>query len=250
MRLIDRLDAQPLDPRWRARSRVANGYTVVYTLYLLLSAGRPAWGQIAEILTELDRGNPIVTNSDLLELLGIPSANVTIECTDSAGGVTPKQFLKNANRSWDLAPTFAPALTSGPPSYDGANGAACAHWPLRSPPSDYTGDFRAQGADPILVVGNTRDPSTPYSGAVTLTDTLDDASLLTLVGDGHTSYSRSQCIRDRVDAYLIDRTLPEPGVDDRCLEDPLQAGAGLRSPARTRALAFALPWRLPSVTTH
>jgi pimeloyl-ACP methyl ester carboxylesterase len=246
--LIDRLDAEPLIRDGAQGREVANGYTVVYALYLLLSFGRPAWGDIAEILTELDRGNPVLTNRDLSEILGDPSPNVTIECTDSAGGVSPKQFLKNANRSWDLAPTFAPALTSGPPSYDGANGAACAHWPLRSPASDYTGDFRAQGADPILVVGNTRDPSTPYSGAVTLTDTLDNASLLTLVGDGHTSYSRSQCIRDRVDAYLIDRTLPEPGVDDRCLEDPLQAANSRRS--RARASAFALPWRLPPVKTH
>jgi hypothetical protein len=149
---------------------VASGYTVVYTLYLLLSIGRPAWPQIGEILTEFDHGNPVVTNRDLIEILGIPSSKVTIECTDSAGGVTPKRFSKNADRAWDLAPTFAPALTSGPPSYDGANGAACARWPLRSPLSDYTGDFRAQGADPILVVGNTGDPSTPYSGAVTLTE--------------------------------------------------------------------------------
>jgi pimeloyl-ACP methyl ester carboxylesterase len=231
--LIDRLDAHPLIRDGAEGREVANGYTVVYALYLLLSSGRPAWGEIAEILTELDRGNPVLTNRDLSEFLGNPSPNVAIECTDSAGGVTPKQFLKNANRSWDLAPTLAPALTSGPPSYDGANG-----------------DFRAQGADPILVVGNTRDPSTPYSGAVTLTDTLDNAVLLTLVGDGHTSYGRSQCIRDRVDAYLIDRRLPEPGVDDRCLEDPLQAVAQRRSRARARAFTFALPWRIPAVTTH
>ncbi len=241
--LIDRLDARPLvrtDAQGRA---VANGYTVVYTLYLLLSSGRPAWPDIGQILTALDAGNPVLTNRDLIQALGIPSSNVTIECTDSAGGVTPRRFLKNADRAWDLAPTFAPALTSGPPSYDGANGAACAHWPLRSPLSDYTGDFRAQGADPILVVGNTRDPSTPYSGAVTLTDTLDDARLLTLVGDGHTSYSRSQCIRDRVDAYLIDRTLPQPGVDDRCTEAPVAAAAAARLGKKRGPAVVLGAWR-------
>ena len=48
--LIDRLDAQPLVRDGAQGREVSNGYTVVYTLYLLLSGGRPAWGQIAEIL--------------------------------------------------------------------------------------------------------------------------------------------------------------------------------------------------------
>ena len=78
----------------------------------------------------------------------------------------------------------------------------------------------------MLVVGATDDPSTPYSGAVTLATTLDDAALLTRVGQGHTSYGDSQCIRDAVDAYLVDLTAPtrrrgrpvhrpDPGGDPR-----------------------------------
>ena len=43
--LIDRLDAQPLVRDGAQGREVSNGYTVVYTLYLLLSGGRPAWGR-------------------------------------------------------------------------------------------------------------------------------------------------------------------------------------------------------------
>jgi hypothetical protein len=148
------------------------------------------------------------------------AVNPAIECTDSAGGYDVQDFIANAAISRPLAPTFGTALPAGAPAGDGSNGAACAQWPVKNPPSSYRGDYRAQGAAPILVVGTTNDPSTPYEGAVTLSQTLDRAQLLTFVGEGHTAYVKSACIGAKVATYLTSRVLPAVGTGDRCVESP------------------------------
>ena len=76
-------------------------------------------------------------------------------------------------------------------------------------------DLRDGGADPIVVIGTTRDPATPYEWAVRLRDQLADASLITFDGDGHTAYTRSnQCVDGAVDAYYLKGTVPKDGL--RC----------------------------------
>ena len=46
--------------------------------------------------------------------------------------------------------------------------------------------FRAQGSAPILVVSTKYDPATPYEWGVQVADELDNATLLSYEGDGHT----------------------------------------------------------------
>ena len=71
------------------------------------------------------------------------------------------------------------------------------------------------GAGPILVVGTTGDPATPYAWSEELASQLGDATLLTYEGEGHTAYGRSGgCIEEQVDAYLLEGTVPEDGL--RC----------------------------------
>ena len=71
-----------------------------------------------------------------------------------------------------------------------------------------SGSVQRQGLAPILVVGTTGDPATPYGDAVLLTKSLDKARLLTMRGEGHTAYGKSPCINDHVDRYLLDGLLP------------------------------------------
>src|SRR5690606_12702683 len=76
-------------------------------------------------------------------------------------------------------------------------------------------DLHAEGAAPIVVIGTTNDPATPYVWAEVLAGTLDSAVLLTWEGEGHTAYGRSNaCVGAAVDAYLVDGTVPEDGL--RC----------------------------------
>ena len=41
---------------------------------------------------------------------------------------------------------------------------------------------------------------------------LESGVLLTRDGPGHPSYLLSSCVEDAVNAFLIDRSLPEPGL--------------------------------------
>ena len=73
---------------------------------------------------------------------------------------------------------------------------------------------RAEGAPPIVVVGTTRDPATPYAWAVSLADQLASGRLLTFEGDGHTAYHGNRCIDRAVDRFFLEGKAPADGT--RC----------------------------------
>ena len=89
--------------------------------------------------------------------------------------------------------------------------AGCETWPVESvrEPAPIT----AEGAAPILVVGTTGDPATPYVWSEALAEQLDSGLLVTWEGEGHTAYGRAnQCLTDAVDDYLVDGELPADGL--------------------------------------
>lgn len=89
----------------------------------------------------------------------------------------------------------------------------CAYWPVK--PDAKPGPIRAQGSGPIVVVGTTRDPATPYAWAQGLAKELANGHLVTYEGDGHTAYRRgSRCIDKAIDAYLLRADVPKDGL--RC----------------------------------
>jgi fermentation-respiration switch protein FrsA (DUF1100 family) len=89
----------------------------------------------------------------------------------------------------------------------------CRHWPVR--PTGRAAPVTAAGAAPILVVGTTRDPATPYAWAVALAAQLESGRLLTYEGDGHTAYALgSRCVDRAVERYLVDGVVPAEGT--RC----------------------------------
>ena len=85
--------------------------------------------------------------------------------------------------------------------------------------------FRAEGSGPILVVSTKYDPATPYEWGVQVADELDNATLLSYDGDGHTAYTAgSSCIDDAVDAYFREGALPAEGTV--CVVDSSGGGNG------------------------
>jgi pimeloyl-ACP methyl ester carboxylesterase len=63
---------------------------------------------------------------------------------------------------------------------------------------------------PILVIGTTRDPATPYKWAQSLAKIFSSAVLITLDGDGHTGHGRgSTCVDSAVDRYLLTGITPK-----------------------------------------
>jgi pimeloyl-ACP methyl ester carboxylesterase len=79
---------------------------------------------------------------------------------------------------------------------------------------DKLGDVQVRDAAPILVIGTTGDPATPYAGAQALIARIRGSDLLTFDSVEHTAFGRgiSTCIDDAVVAYLVDGTTPPPGT--------------------------------------
>ena len=59
-----------------------------------------------------------------------------------------------------------------------------------------------------MVVGSTGDPVTPYAWAQALASQLAHGVLLTRIGDGHTAFGASTCIRTRVTSYFVGLAVP------------------------------------------
>jgi pimeloyl-ACP methyl ester carboxylesterase len=89
--------------------------------------------------------------------------------------------------------------------------AGCETWPVENVREP--APVAAEGAAPILVVGTTGDPATPYEWSVALADQLTSGVLLTWEGEGHTAYGRAgECVTDVVDAYLLEGVTPPEGT--------------------------------------
>lgn len=89
----------------------------------------------------------------------------------------------------------------------------CAAWP--APPTGTREAITAPGSPPIVVLGTTGDPATPYSEAQALADQLSQGVLVTYVGEGHLAYNKGDsCVNSAVDDYLLAGTVPAEGL--RC----------------------------------
>ena len=62
----------------------------------------------------------------------------------------------------------------------------CALWPVAPAPQQPSID--GDGAPPIVVIGTTGDPATPYEYAVDMADRLKSGVLVTYRGEGHLAY--------------------------------------------------------------
>jgi pimeloyl-ACP methyl ester carboxylesterase len=117
-----------------------------------------------------------------------------VNCLDHPEHESLSQIEAGAKEFVKRAPTFGRAATWWP--------YACSHWPVTA--SEPQPDYSAKGAPPIVVVGTTRDPATPYQQAVNLAKELDSGVLLSRNGDGHTAYGAGNaCINSAVDSYLV-----------------------------------------------
>nr|WP_294549058.1 alpha/beta hydrolase [uncultured Rhodopila sp.] len=94
--------------------------------------------------------------------------------------------------------------------------AICLGWAVEAADA-YRGPWN-KPTPPVLVVGNTFDPATPYSSSRRAAAELFDGHFLTVDGFGHTELlNPSRCAQDAIAAYLIDGTLPPDGA--RCAQD-------------------------------
>lgn len=132
-------------------------------------------------------------------------AQRAISCADSRPRPTVAEARALLPEFRKLSPVFGPFL-----AWDTAGW--CARWPVAGE-HDHP-QVSAPGAAPMLVVGTTGDPATPYEGAPKMADALGAGVgvLVTNKGEGHGSYGRSACVTSTVDAYFLDGKVPTDGT--------------------------------------
>jgi pimeloyl-ACP methyl ester carboxylesterase len=200
------LDADPVPIPGQG---LANGYTLAYRLMFNINGGKLAWPVLATALQQAQQRDntsfllrpPSPASFDFL------TVNVVVECIDRNYPRSLQRLRRELATSTRRAPLLGPSIGYGPPTYDHNHAPACSQWP-GARTSRHHGTYRATGSAPILVIGTTGDPDTPYRDAVALTRRLDNARLLTFRAEGHAGFDRSRCVAAAVTDYLIDLTLP------------------------------------------
>ncbi len=126
-----------------------------------------------------------------------------INCLDDPASIGP-----------DQVPAEVPAFLEASPSFGEVFAwslVGCSGQVARSSEPPVTVD--AAGAAPIVVVGTTRDPATPFEWSVALADQLESGVLVERDGDGHTGYNAGNpCVDRAVEAYLLRGEVPEDGL--------------------------------------
>ncbi|MGX2994679.1 alpha/beta hydrolase [Streptomyces sp. JNUCC 64] len=157
-------------------------------------------------------GQVLMTLSDAMNGRGedgkysnVQAANIAINCADDKPRYTPDDVTARLPAFRAASPVFGDFLAWSLVS--------CLDWAV--PGAADHPDVAAAGAAPILVVGNTGDPATPYEGARRMVDALGPGVgvELTYKGQGHGAYdSGDPCVREAVDGYLLDGKLPAEGT--------------------------------------
>ena len=133
------------------------------------------------------------------------AAFTAINCLDYPMNSDSAHMREQAKLLKEAAPTFGDLLAY--------SGLSCKFWPYEA--TGKPAAISAAGAGPILVVGTTGDPATPYAWSEALAKQLDSGVLVTWEGEGHTAYGRSNaCLTSVVDDYFVDGKVPAEGT--RC----------------------------------
>ncbi|MFF1545361.1 alpha/beta hydrolase [Streptomyces sp. NPDC058291] len=208
--LLDRLDARPL-PTSGGRKLTQ---TLALTGIVLPLYSEQSWPNLTRALAAAKDG-------DGTELLALADgyndrdssghygtsahSQRVISCLDDKQRPTPEATRRQLAEFEKISTVFGDFL-----GWDTAGW--CHDWPVAGQYD--TPEVSAAGAAPILLVGNTGDPATPYEGARKMADELGKrvGVLLTWKGEGHGAYrSGSSCVHSTVDAYLLKGTVPEDG---------------------------------------
>ncbi|MER6079576.1 alpha/beta hydrolase [Streptomyces sp. NPDC001833] len=207
--LVD-LDRKPIPgilPRELTQSAATNG--IAQSLY-----SKDFWEYLTEGLEEAYDGDGkiLMLLSDSMngrsengEYSNITAANIAINCADEKQRYTADYVQQKLPEFRAASPLFGDYLAWGMVS--------CTDWAV--PGAADHPDVSAPGAAPILVVGNTGDPATPYEGAQKMVDALGKGVgvELTYRGQGHGAYdSKDKCVQGAVNGYLLEGTVPKAGA--------------------------------------
>ncbi|MFF7353072.1 MULTISPECIES: alpha/beta hydrolase [Streptomyces] len=209
-KLLNDLEKKPISgitPRQLTQTAATNG--IAQALY-----SKDFWEYLTEGLEQAYDGDGkiLMLLSDSLngrsengEYSNITAANIAINCADQKPRYTADYVQRQVPEFRAASPLFGDYLAWGMLS--------CTDWAV--PGAADHPDVSAPGSAPILVVGNTGDPATPYEGAKKMVDALGKgvAVELTYKGQGHGAYdSKNKCVQSAVNDYLLDGKEPKAGT--------------------------------------
>ncbi len=203
---LQKVDSSPLRVGSRQLTRSLAIIGIITPLY-----DPSSWSYLDQGLTAAVQGNGqlLLSFSDLY-LARHPDgsydnendANYAINCLDRPVPTDISAYDQLAASYSQASPILGPA--------EQYSNLACAYWPVKA--KGQVGPLTADGAPPILLVGGTDDPATPYRWAQAVHTQIAGSVLLTRQGNGHVSYDKSVCAQQAEDAYLINLTLPADGT--------------------------------------
>jgi pimeloyl-ACP methyl ester carboxylesterase len=205
---IDRARTAPVK---RDDGRAATSGWVLYGVVASLYS-QDTWPYLAQAVANLRRGDArlillladsYAERDDDGDFSNLFDANLAVNCADSDQHPTVDDVRRLQGEWREKYPLFGPPLAIGM--------LTCAQWPTSRDPYPVGA---AEGAPPIVVVGTTGDPATPYESTPKLAALLGTGRVLTWEGEGHTAYPETRCLRDAVEAYFINETAPAEGL--RC----------------------------------
>ncbi|MGW3956755.1 alpha/beta hydrolase [Streptomyces sp. NPDC004752] len=209
-KLLADLDKKPIPgifPRRLTQTAATNG--IAQSLY-----SKDFWEYLTEGLQEAYDGDGriLMVLSDSMngrnengEYSNLTAANVAINCADEKQRYTVGHIQQKLPEFRAASPQFGDFLAWGMIS--------CTNWAV--PGAAEHPDVSAPGSAPIVVVGNTGDPATPYEGARRMADALGKGVgvQLTYKGQGHGAYdSKNPCVQNAVNGYLLDGKVPTAGT--------------------------------------
>jgi pimeloyl-ACP methyl ester carboxylesterase len=127
-----------------------------------------------------------------------------ISCADTDERPTVEEVDEEAALFTEAAPRLAPEGSIG--------GYFCTFFPASIEPRV---DVSGVGAGPIVVIGTTGDPATPFESTVRMSNILEDGRLVIVEADQHTGYGVNRCVVDVVNDYLIDLDPPDDETECR-----------------------------------
>ncbi|GAA3010023.1 alpha/beta hydrolase [Streptosporangium longisporum] len=203
--LMDELNDRPLKVGDRQLTQGLAGVGIAAALYsemtwplLDQALGEAIKGDGRILLVMADSYNGRLPDGKYTTLM---SSFPAISCVDTAERPSPDQLAAIEAETMKISPLFGGA----------GMGLICSMWPV--PGSDAARRVDASGSAPILVIGGTGDPATPYEWAPKLTAELRTGVLVTYKGEGHGAYlSGDSCVKKVTEDYLIGGKVPAKGV--------------------------------------
>ncbi len=209
-RLLEDLDSRPIPgvfPRELTQTAATSGiaqalYSQDFWEYLTQGLQQAYAGDGSILLLLSDSMNGREENG---EYSNLAAANTAINCADDKPRYDTAFVERKLPEFRAASALFGDYLAWGMIS--------CTDWAV--PGAADHPDVSAPGSAPILVVGNTGDPATPYEGARKMVDALGEGVgvELTYQGQGHGAYdSENKCVRGAVNGYLLDGKVPRAGT--------------------------------------